>query len=286
MSSLDIELVCDGSSTIGYGHVRRSLALAETLRACGVAVRLSALTSAAQAMLPTQSVPTGPARVLVLDVPEGADTLIRDGRGAGQIVVALDWFGGEDPDIAIVVHPHQPVRSRRASFVGWHYQMIRAEISAQPRGLVGKNVIVMLGGGDLLKQGHAAAQRLTDQGISVTLVQGPLAADRAGSGEYEVLHDPPDLARRLAECAWVVTNGGGCMFEAMCLGKAAVVLPQTENEWVLALAALDQRSVLGIGPEHLRPYAREELQRVAQRGPELIDGRGTERVATIVRGQL
>ncbi len=286
MSAPHVELVCDGAPAVGYGHVRRTLTLANALRAAGVTVRLSALSAAAQALLPAQAPTRGQARVVVFDVPEGGNEPIRNARLAGQEVVALDWFGIEEPDVAIVVHPHRPVRARRNKFVGWQYLMIRAEIATQPRRLAGEGVVVMLGGGDVLRQGHAAAQRLAEQGMIVTLVQGPLAEDRSASAQYEVLVDPPDLAQRLAACSWMVTNGGGCMFEAMCLGKAAVALPQTDAESVLARVAWEQGSLLAIGLEQMRPYMRGELQPVARRAAEVVDGRGAERVAAIVKELL
>jgi len=286
LSAPHVELVCDGAPDVGYGHVRRALTLADALRAEGVTTRLSALSPEAQASLPAQPEYKGEARVVVLDVPHGGDALILRARESGQRVVALDWFGAEEPDVAIVVHPHRPVRARFRCFIGWQYLMIRAEIASKPRGLIGEGVLVVLGGGDVLKQGHAAAQRLADQGIAATLVQGPLAADLGASEHYEVLVDPPDLAQRLAACGWMVTNGGGCMFEAMCLGKATVALPQTEAEKVLTCVAMERGGLLGIGFEYLRPYTHRELQCVARRAADLVDGGGAERVAGIVKDQI
>jgi spore coat polysaccharide biosynthesis predicted glycosyltransferase SpsG len=281
-----VELVCDGSTAFGYGHVRRMLTLADNLRAAGVTVRLLARSKAAQALLPAQPLVEGFAPIVIFDVPCNIDVQIIRAREAGQCVLALDYFGAEVPDIAIIVHPHSAVRARRVSFVGWQYQIIRADITDMPRGMAGEGVLVMLGGGDLLSQGHKAAQLLADQGLDVTLVQGPLAANCELSAHFEVLVDPPDLAERLSSCEWVVTNGGGCMFEAMCLGKPAVVLPQTEAEAALACVALEQGSLLGIGFEYLRPFSRHELEPVSRRAVELIDGRGAERVATIVKSLL
>jgi spore coat polysaccharide biosynthesis predicted glycosyltransferase SpsG len=281
-----VELICDGSPAVGFGHVRRMLTLAEELRAMGARVVISALSANARALLPAQTSVQGLARVIVFDVPGDIDELIRRARNAGQIIFAFDWFGTEDPDIAIVIHAHRPVRARRDIFVGWQYQMIRTEITAQPRGMQGEGVIVILGGGDLLGQGHITARRLTEQGLAVTLVQGPLSANFASSMQYNVVVDPPDLARRLAECEWMVTNGGGCMFEAMYLGKAAVVLPQTEAEAVLARVAMERGSLLGVGVGHLRPYTPRVIEPVARRAAEIIDGRGAERVAAIIKEHL
>jgi spore coat polysaccharide biosynthesis predicted glycosyltransferase SpsG len=286
MSVPHVELICDGSPAVGFGHVRRMLTLAEELRAMGIRVVISALSANVRAFLPVQTLVQGLAKVIVFDVPGDIDELIRRARNARQTIFALDWFGAEEPDIAIVIHAHRAARARRGIFVGWDYQMIRTEITAQPRGIQGEGVIVILGGGDLLGQGQITAQQLSKQGLAVTLVQGPLSANFESSMQYKVVVNPPDLARRLAECEWMVTNGGSCMFEAMYLGKATVVLPQTEAETVLARVAMERGSLLGIGAGHLRPYTPKDLEPVARRAAEIIDGRGAERVAAIIKEHL
>jgi hypothetical protein len=76
------------------------------------------------------------------------------------------------------------------------------------------------------------------------------------------------------------------MFEAMCLGKAAVVLPQTDAEIVLAKFVHEQGGVLGIGFEYLRHQCEIEIGSAAYRAAALVDGHGAERVAEIVGSLL
>jgi spore coat polysaccharide biosynthesis predicted glycosyltransferase SpsG len=282
LSTTDIELVCDGSHSIGYGHVRRTLTLAEALRRDGRRVRVRGMSHQAQSLLPSKIAQEDDAAVVVFDAPAGVDPWIRRARDAGQVVVALDWFGEVEPDVAIVVYPHHLVRARQRSYVGLEYQMIRAEITEQHRCLEGEGVVVMLGGGDVRGQGHLAAGHLANQGLRVSLIQGPLATDCEPKVQYEVLVDPHDLPARLASSAWVVTNGGSSMFEAMYLSKAVVALPQTDAEKILATFALERGALLGIGLKYLRRYDREELHPTALRAAALIDGRGAQRVAEIV----
>jgi spore coat polysaccharide biosynthesis predicted glycosyltransferase SpsG len=170
--------------------------------------------------------------------------------------------------------------------VGFEYMVVREEIASLPRQSKGEGVVIVLGGGDVLDQGHTAAAVLARQGQQVTLVQGPLAVNRAPGEGYRVLSDPPDLPALLQGCGWAVTNGGTCMFEALCLGKPAVALPQTPHEAKLAALALAQGALLGVGREALHPWDAAALQAVAPRAAALVDGRGAQRIVAIVKELL
>jgi spore coat polysaccharide biosynthesis predicted glycosyltransferase SpsG len=283
MSMTQVDLVCDAGPSVGYGHLRRTLTLAEALRHAGVVARVTGLSEQAKVLLPPQQPVNTDPDVVVFDAPQGLNAEIQKARADGRCVVALDWFGDSEPDVAIVIYPHRTVRARLQSYVGIEYQMIRSEITSQPVGNEGKGVVVMLGGGDLRGQGHLAALKLVEQGLKVTLIQGPLVSSPPKIVPYEVLINPPDLPERLVNCSWLVTNGGGCMFEAMYLGKPVVSLPQTEQEMVLARYVYERDALLGIGVSNLRRYTHGELRPVAQRAAAMVDGYGAERVANIIR---
>lgn len=278
-----VDLVCDGNKNIGYGHVRRTLTLAETLRQYGMEVRVTALSEESVSLVPQHLRDGIDAPVVVFDVPHNIECHIDGAQAAGRCVVALDWFGAIEPDVAIVVYPHQPVRARLKSYIGLEYQMIPEEITTQLRCTEGEGVVVILGGGDLLGQGHVAASRLSALGLRVTLVQGPFTKRVKNTGDYEVLFDPPELPSLLASSAWMVTNGGGCMFEAMFLGKPTVAIAQTSAELVLAKHCQGRGALLGVGLNELRQYSDSEMKLASQKAARLIDGRGVHRVAEIVR---
>jgi spore coat polysaccharide biosynthesis predicted glycosyltransferase SpsG len=286
MSKIEVELVCDGGPGIGYGHIRRMLTLADELTRAGISSRVTGVSKCAKSLLPLQSYSESSATVVVLDLPFGSDQRIKDARDAGQRVIALDWFGKLEPDIAVVVYPHIDVRARLREYVGLEFQIIRSDIVSAPRLQEGDGVVILLGGGDLLGQGHQAAARLAQLGYRVSLIQGPFASNCASSTQYDVLVNPPDLPKRLAESSWLVTNGGSCMFEAMCLGKAAVVLPQTHAEFNLAKFVFKRGGLLGVGFENLQFQDEIKIRNNAHRAIALVDGRGAERVAAIVETLL
>ncbi len=76
------------------------------------------------------------------------------------------------------------------------------------------------------------------------------------------------------------------MFEAMCLGKATVVLPQTQAEATLAKFVCGRGGLLGIGFEKLQDRDEMEIRNKAQQAGALVDGRGAERVVAIVKTLL
>lgn len=282
-----VEIFCEANEQVGYGHIRRSSTLAAALERGGTDVRLSGLSENARRLLPPPQHAGRCAQVAVFDCLEGIDSQIDAARAQGQIVVTLDWFGATVPDVNIAVYAHGEVRARRTAHTGFEYILVRDEIATLPKpqcsGHAGK-VLVMLGGGDALGQGHEVAARLCNGGYDVTLVQGPLARSITAGAGYRVYVNPPELPQLLAVCDWAVTNGGGCLFEALCLGKAAYVVPQSEAEMKIAHYAMERSAVLGVGLDGLRGFDADELAPVAQRGARLVDGRGGQRIAAIVRG--
>jgi spore coat polysaccharide biosynthesis predicted glycosyltransferase SpsG len=280
-----IDLVCDGGSDIGFGHIRRILALSDQLSRQGFDCNVIGISPHAASLLPRQPQSFSPASIVVFDAPNGLEERMKAALAIGQCVVALDWFGRVEPDIAITVYPHSPVRARYRSYVGLEYQIIRSEITDQPTLKKGKDVVVMLGGGDLLKQGHLVSEQLSQKGLKVVLIQGPFADKGYNKAGYEVVFDPTDLPSRLMSASWLVTNGGACMFEAMCLGKAAAVLPQTPAEAVLADIIYSDGGVLSVGLQHLTIPSDAEVLAVEHQAARLVDGRGVERVAQII-GEL
>lgn len=285
-----VEISCEGNDKVGYGHIRRSSALAAQLERDGIDVRLVGLSDEARRWLPPPKFAGRSAGIQIFDSPCKVDDKIRIAQMYGQITVALDWFGETAiPDVNIVVYPHGQVRGTKEVHVGFEYILIREEIASlhrTPATCSAERVLVFLGGGNLLSQGHETARRLSQQGLEVTLVQGPLAMN-SGDGEgYQVLVNPKNLPQLLAASDWAVTNGGGCLFEAMCIGKAAVVLPQTDAEMKIARFAEKRGAVLGIGLDSLRKFQCDEISIVAERGANLVDGRGALRVSSIVRGLL
>lgn len=281
-----VEIVCDGGGKIGIGHIRRSSALAESLKKENIETRLVGLSEAAKKMLPAIDADNRKAGLILFDVAEGIENEINHAKQNGQTTVTLDWFGNTVPDVNIAVYPHNEVKALKEKYIGFEYIVLRDEIlKQQPKPFNGQanKVFVCLGGGDLLGQGFDAANFLKKKGLDTTLVQGPLAKTIPGEHGFTILTNPPDFPELFNHCDWAVTNGGGCLFEALYLGKATYVLPQTEWEMRIAMFAQKAGVVLGIGKEGLKKFSAEELSPVTQQKKKLVDGRGAERIAAIIK---
>ena len=283
----DIEIFCDGNKAIGLGHIRRSTALCNHLIGSGISARLTAISPTASSLIPLQVYSGGSSKIVIFDVFEGVGGRILQAKNEEKICIALDWFGEEIPDINIVVYPHKQVFGQLASYTGFEYIILRDEITRLRKEKLPESatkVFICLGGGDLHDQGHDTAVKLSNLGFDVTLVSGPLSAQRTeGNYKFKILKDPPDFPRLLSECDWAVTNGGGCFFEAACLGKSAFILPQTDMEVAIARFAEKNGAVLGIGEENLRPFSLAEIRRVSERAFSIVDGKGLERVTSIIK---
>lgn len=203
MNGARIDLLCDGGGIVGFGHVRRTLTLADELRSRGHRVSISAISTEATRLIPPQPPFTDEADVLVVDAHEGVADAIVAARAEGKMVVALDWFGDVEPDVAVVVYPHAAVRARLQVFVGYEYYMLRPEILAQQAASDGEGAVIALGGGDVLRQAHAAAQGLATSGMDVTVIQGPLATPEGPRGPYRVVNNPPDFPASFRGVPWL-----------------------------------------------------------------------------------
>ena len=140
MKNKRIDFVCDGGPDIGFGHIRRMLALADQLSRRGFDCRVIGISPHAASFLPRQPQSFSPASIVVFDAPNGLEERMRAARTKGLFVVALDWFGKVEPDIAISVYPHSRVSARYRSYVGLEFQIIRSEITDQPRLKKGNDV--------------------------------------------------------------------------------------------------------------------------------------------------
>ena len=281
-----VEIYCDGNNETGYGHIRRSASLAFHLKKNNIPVRIAGLSERAEAMVPKIADFEGPANIAVFDSPYPIDKKIEDARNNRLSTITFDWFGSYVPDINIVVFPHKEVRAIQRSFIGFEYIIIRDDITsiqASNGGKLMKNVVVCLGGGDLLDQGYQTASLLSNKGYNVTLIQGPLAKRKNSNDNFMIFVNPPEYADIISKCDWVVTNGGACFFEAMYLGKAAFVLPQTELEKIIAQYAEKNGALLGYGINNLYDFQFSNVEEVITKAMKLVDGHGLDRITTIIK---
>lgn len=196
-----VEIFCDGNERIGYGHIRRALTLSSQLIKDGIDVQLRGISEEARAMLPLSQPDSVASKAVIFDAPYAIEGYLSSAKADGLTTITLDWFGNEIPDFNIVVFPHEEVRAHRGTYIGFEYILIRDEIISLPiysSEVNGKNVLVALGGGDILSQGHAVASYLSQLGSNVTLIEGHFSKKRKVSSKYRVLLTPPGVSENFA----------------------------------------------------------------------------------------
>jgi spore coat polysaccharide biosynthesis predicted glycosyltransferase SpsG len=276
----------DGGGRYGFGNVRRSASLAQALMKRGHEVALVALSPEAAALCPLPLSELCRVDAVLLDVPYAGDAHVSRAHELGMKVLALDYDGTVAPEISISLQSIRRVPAATRALSGVEYAIIREELRAL--GTVHETsdaVLVVVGGGDFDGLTQRIVERLLD--VPLCIVQGPAGApftlQRDG---LRVVTNPPDLPQIMAQCAWAVTTGGTTMLEMLSLGKAIHVIPRTEAEQVFAQRFADQGALLGMGLDTLRPPDEIKRQQCQQRGPQLVDGRGCERIAAVLESLI
>jgi spore coat polysaccharide biosynthesis predicted glycosyltransferase SpsG len=288
-----VEIRCDGNTQVGFGHIRRCITLKERLEKDGYFVNLMGISNAAEDLIDT-FVPLNcknqkSSDLIILDGDAGiVDEYILGAKARGIPSIALDYFGEVDADYNILIFPHQQYRAKKKTYVGYNYTMIRDEIlSIKQEGLlenINTNfVLVAIGGGDILGQGHLASMYLAGLGLDVVLASGPLrnCIDIATDLPYRVSKSPLEFPKLFSQCDWVVTNGGGTLFEALYLNKLVFVLPQTKAEERIAFDMYKKQMIIGIGLENLSLELKNRSNNL-NAGEKIIDGRGSSRISKII----
>lgn len=287
-------MIVDGGGRYGLGNLRRSLTLADCLRSRGHSIGFDALSNRARTLLPIpKELPEklGEGDVIsdlwLLDLPYNGDVWVANARAAGRPVAALDFVGGQSPDLIVSVFDHGRAPPGSKHLVGLQYSIIRRDVVELSPALEGEGVVVIVGGGDATGLGENAAAHVSDLGNVVTLIDGPLTKiTRVLPTKIIRRKSPRELAILMARSGWGVTGGGGAMLEMMCLGKAVYVVPRTRSEKSLAQYMFAQGAILGVGLKSIENPSPEWMSDVAKKARALIDGYGADRIVQAVEALL
>lgn len=283
MNNSQIQIYCDGGITSGYGHISRSKALCGFLKNRGLESSICGISNEANYLIGDNSYENKNANIVIFDSHRNVDKLIVKERN--NITITLDWFGKENPDYNIVVYPHAKPKSRIQSFVGFEYIIIRDEILClKETQKIQNKALVCIGGGDLLNQGHLASEYLYKKGFDVTLIIGKSGKKSFETKNYKVLNNPKNFSELLAMSSFVVTNGGGCMFESVFLNIRTWALPQTSFEQNIVNYFINRNSIAGQGIDSLRDFNTKKMQNLNYE--KLIDGLGKNRIYKIINKLL
>jgi spore coat polysaccharide biosynthesis predicted glycosyltransferase SpsG len=276
----------DGGGQYGFGNIRRSIEMALELKRRGHDVFATAMSDVASGLseCPMETPPKLDA--VLLDLPYPGDEAVERAQSVGAKVVALDYEGRVAPDVAISLQGGRSIPHSTRSYVGVEYAIIRSEFrSLKDRKPSVEEVLVILGGGDF--QGLSQEIVLKLGSVPVCVVQGPVAKPLEIRGSrLRILNSPAELPELMSMCRWAVTSGGTTMLEMLFLGKAIHVVARTEAETRFARQFLEKGAILGLGLDTLREPDIEQIRYCEERGADLIDDLGAERIAEILEESL
>ena len=280
-------IVCDGSQTYGFGHIKRCKSLELTLKKNGFITYLIILSELEDDNFINVFENILPSSVF-FDVPYDIEELINFSSKKNCLSIALDYFGKGTPDINIVIHAHKNVRAKIANYFGLKYIIIRPDIlkyKPQPLIKVIKKILIVIGGSDINYEGYKVAKLLSNQNLEIQLVAGPFVDYPIEKDLYELKNMPNNLPELFYENDLIVTNGGGALFEAIYLGKLIIALPQTSFEKKIVKIFKSKNYLLDQGFTAIKNISSLDLQSIS-REPRIIDGLGSDRIVQILKDYI
>jgi spore coat polysaccharide biosynthesis predicted glycosyltransferase SpsG len=284
-----IEILTAGSREHGFGHIKRSSVLAGYLSNSGHDVSQRDLTdsiSNTEQFLDMRYVPCR-----ILDLPPKLEKLI-DGRvGSQGALVSLDGVKIQS-DLNFTIYRHSNSKSIQ-NLVGYEYAIISDDF-LKHRGHTRvstndfRNVCVCLGGGDVLGQGPMISKALHSRGFDVTLICGPYVDYKTDYDTLpvKVVREPENIAEIFHKSDWIVSNAGGTLFEALCMGKPVVSCPQTAEEELIGQDLLNRGALLGLGFESAVSPDFSISNQAIELAMKTVDGLGKSRIKLMIEEAL
>ncbi len=254
-------------------------------------------------------------RRIVFDLPRLREKEIQVvcARLHDRATVALDYFLFDKacPDAIIDLINHNPGAARpfhsAEYYEGAEYAIIRSSfdpfVGRGTKTSPVKTVLVAVGGSDPSRHTLTVLDALerADPAITWRIVVGPAfphAEDvfkraRELGNRVSILFNSAELEASMSECDLALTNGGTTFMEALALGLPVIVLPQSEEErrFAEAISARGAARVIdGAVTADAVHAATCDLvaddasrSRLAATARSVVDGKGRERVARIIR---
>ncbi len=304
--------------SIGFGHLRRCLTLAEELQRRGHAPALwitgdeTGPRLVAEAGIAAEHIEKGVAAVELRLQAAQPELLVVDDYALSAADIAqlhrrvrlavVDDLADRALDADLIQNGnanaaeldyHSPPACVR--LLGPRYSLLRAEFRARPRRTAPaqlRRVLVMLGGSDArgltTRVARLCRQLLTE--VAVDVVVGPLASlsDELSALDVTIHRAPPDLVTLMTNADLAVSAGGQTNYELAACGLPAVSICVADNQRG-NLAALASVPTLLATFDDDDAGLRASLERLAQdrplrqilsdAGQDLVDGLGAVRVA-------
>lgn len=304
----------DTGSSIGLGHLSRSLVLLDALERQGVACRLCCADPAAAMALGREAAPLPPR---LADLPQ-ADLIVCDSyrltvadftalRGRAGLLAALDDTAERSlpVDVAINHNLYAPTLDYARvcagkTLLGPDYALVNERVMAAAREHAARApdnaIVISFGGTDEGARATEVAAALlprTDARLDLVVASSRIPGRRIldlaeKHPDRVVLHHGADVPALLAHARIYVGAAGMMSFEAFAIGLYLVVVPIAANQRPGAEALLHYGHAMipSYDVTALANSATQFLRRPPQIKPAPIDGKGADRIAVALLREL
>lgn len=296
IESLSIAILCYGDSKNGFGHIRRAVSLFNFFYEDNKSIKIIGLSDESNKLLSSL---VSANKILnsdlheitdsniIIDSPLNFDDLVARLKKADNKIITMDYFGAEEPDINIVIYPHETVRGIK-TYVGFDYVIIRKEfleLSNITKKQLNSSAVICLGGGDVLKQSTKAAKKLLEIGYNPIIIYGPTKNENSITeiNGVTTLFNPSNYPELMFQADLVISNCGGCMFESLFLNKPTFLLPQTYKEESIAKTlSKSEKLIIGLGLENISKLDPDISVVKNSLNESVVDGEGLQRITNIL----
>lgn len=252
---------------------------------------------------------------IVFDLPQPPLRMLKDLCGRGCRVIVLDDRGGKvypgsvmiNANIDRSLHPGETHGTEL--YLGPRFCVLGTDFDGRLRqGVRGKpmSVLVTFGGSDPSGLTADVVRALADRvfGVKVNVVLGPGFAQpggieklaRSAKTPIRLHHAVDDLCALMLDADVAVAAGGRTAYELSATGTPALLIPSIEHEEPVTCAFAQVGAALDLGRwtdsspsqlcDHLAILLKDSSrrERMSRAGPQLVDGLGRKRVASILIG--
>lgn len=303
----------------GFGHLRRSLAIASGLKAKGKSVCF--LVNGDDAPMKTlrekgfkayrfskTALKLFDPKVAVIDQKGDVSRQVQELRARGSKICLIDNTSKARLISDVVIFPVSHFKDNLSwkgfkgkKYVGAKYFPLNNEfLKAKPVRHKDFTILITMGGSDpnRLSSKVAAALRSLDAKFKAVIVLGAASKNQSipKDKRFTVIKDPKNMAQLMAQSDIAVTAFGTTLYELAYMGVPALIISnyKKERDEIETFENLGTSTFLGYfksvsdisildAVNHLM-NSRKYVLRLSRNGKKLIDGKGTARIVKILDG--
>jgi len=285
----------------GLGHLKRCLSI---INEAGVTFEPSIyiVKGSARDVWENQTLTQGYRYVRTVEEAERPEIILCDMRNSrgrqmrkfakAGTVVSLDDLGAAKKYAHILLHTLPTLEGTSSNLSGSDFLVLESKLKRlRPLSFSEKRgVLVSFGGSDPDNLTGFIVPMLNFMGIQPTVIRGPLFSHRSEELKGEILENPKNLHELINRAQVLITSFGITMFEAFFLGTPVILFNRSSYHYRLAqkVPAMNLGYKGSLGDEQLKNILgslledEQSLRESAQRAVSTIDGRGTERVISLM----